>query len=77
MIRQKAIDPSSIIAPDKAPIHIAWERFTVGASVFVPCINTTKAIKQIKEITDPSDMQIRYSIRSEGGKWGVRIWRIL
>ena len=77
MTHQKAIDLSATIAPDKAPIHITWERFTVGASVFVPCINTTKAMKQIKEITDPSDIQIRHSIRSEGGKWGVRIWRIL
>ena len=77
MSRIKTIDLAATIAPDKVPIHIAWEKFTVGSSVFVPCINTTKAVNQIKQITDPSDMQIKWSVRSEGGKWGVRIWRTL
>ena len=39
------------IEPDGVPIEVAWDMFSVGSSVFVPCVNTVKASQQIKHVT--------------------------
>jgi len=65
------------INPDGVHIHIEWSRFVIGASFFIPCINTDKAIRQITKIVGTMEAQIRYTVRAEGGKWGVRVWRTL
>ena len=66
-----------ILNPDGVPIDVVWEYFTVGSSLFVPAINTTEAIAQIKRLAKYQHWEIRYTIRSEDGKWGLRVWRLL
>lgn len=65
------------IDPDGVEINIAWEQFSVGSSVFIPCINTRKAKKQVENFVSSMDMQIRAVARSENNKWGIRIWRLM
>ena len=36
----------SDLNPDGVRIIVAWDELVVGASVFIPCINTEEAMKQ-------------------------------
>ena len=65
------------INPDGIRIVLKWDAFVVGASFFVPCINTELAIKQLTTITDNKLQQVTTKIRVENGRLGVRIWRTL
>jgi len=64
------------IAPDGLLIVIDWDRMQVGSSVFVPCINTSLAKKQVKGAFELRGWQMRYVIRPERELWGVRFWRV-
>ena len=63
--------------PDGVKISIKWDKFVVGASVFIPCIDTEKAKKQLKRVASLKQYQISIQIRIENGMWGVRTWRHL
>jgi len=65
------------LTPDGVPIDVAWAEFEVGSSVFIPAINTTKLIAQLKDVANYHRWAIQHRIRSEGGKLGVRVWRVL
>lgn len=65
------------LAPDGIRLVVEWDGMVVGASIFVPCINTKKAIYQAKRITTEKGWGITGKTRIEGGKLGVRIWRVL
>lgn len=61
--------------PDGVTIVVAWGDFVVGSSFFVPCINTSKARRQVKAIAKKLGMGVKTETRIEGGKWGLRVWR--
>ena len=63
--------------PDGVKIIVKRDKFVVGASVFIPCINTEKAKKQLKRVASLKQYQISIQIRIENGMWGVRTWRHL
>lgn len=65
------------IAPDGIVFEVDVERFTIGTSMFIPCINTDKAINQIKRVTKLSAKQIEHRVVIEAGKYGIRVWRVL
>jgi len=65
------------LAPDGVRIIISWDSFTVGASVFIPCINTLELVRQVHKLTTPWKWVIHYRPGIEKGRWGVRIWRRL
>jgi hypothetical protein len=62
--------------PDGVRIVVAWDKFTPGTSVFIPCINTTAALRQIDEVTDAHDWVVTTRVRIENRQRGVRIWRV-
>jgi hypothetical protein len=62
------------IDPDGVPITVDITEFPVGASLFVPCINTTQAKRQIR--TRAKNVRLTFDIRIEGKKLGLRVWRI-
>lgn len=64
------------ISPDGVRIVIDWSRFVPGASVFIPCINTEKAIRHLTKAAEVSSADIVQRIRIEDGKYGVRVWRL-
>ena len=65
------------IEPDGVPIEVDWDKFSVGASVFIPCINTIKASRQVKYVTAHMGMLVQITTRAENKKWGIRVWRTL
>jgi hypothetical protein len=68
---------SDHVIPDGVEIAIDWTTFVVGASLFIPAINTTQLIKEMYEIAEEKNIQLKHQILIDGGKWGVRFWRIL
>jgi hypothetical protein len=65
------------LIPDGVEIAVEWDQFVVGASVFIPAINTTRLITEMYEIARDKNFQLKHQILIDGGKWGVRFWRIL
>ena len=63
--------------PDGVRITISWDNMSVGTSIFVPCLNTEKASRQIKAITNEKGWQIKQKVRIEDGKLGLRVWRFV
>jgi hypothetical protein len=65
------------LAPDGVRILVDWSRFTVGSSVFVPAIDTTELIGQFQSIANYYNWEIDYRYRVEGGRQGLRFWRLV
>ena len=65
------------LAPDGVPVRVAWAKFVPGASVFVPCVDTLECVRQLNEVAQHHDWTLDYRIIIEGGRWGVRVWRVL
>jgi len=73
----KAIPKTDDLHPDGVRIVVSWAEMPVGASVFVPCVNTEEAKKQVAKIAKKKGWKVQSHIRIEDKKFGVRIWRIL
>jgi len=63
--------------PDGVHITVNWNKLVVGASVFIPCINTEKARKQLKRVAQMKQYETTTHVCIENGMWGVRMWRLL
>ena len=63
------------INPDTIKIIIQWDKMVVGASVFVPCIDTEKAKQQLEKVAELKSWQVAMRVRIESEMFGVRIWR--
>ena len=68
---------TEILAPDGVPIRVAWDKFVPGASVFVPCLDVLECLRQANELAKERDWSLDFRTVIEGGRWGVRIWRVL
>lgn len=64
------------ISPDGVRIVIDWSKFVPGASVFIPCVNTVKAMSDIVDASGVSRKDMTHRVRIEDGKYGVRVWRL-
>jgi hypothetical protein len=65
------------IRPDGVTININWDVFDVGMSVFIPAINLVKLNKQMQIVANERKIQLKGFERIEGGKLGMRFWRLL
>jgi len=65
------------IAPDGVRIVIDWGTFELGASMFIPCVDTEEAVKQLRKITSRKGIKFSHKAMIVNEKWGVRIWRTL
>ena len=63
--------------PDKVKVIVDWDKMVVGASVFVPCVDTDKAKQQIKKIAEVKEWAVEVRVRIENDMFGVRIWRTM
>ncbi len=63
--------------PDGVRVIVDWEDMDIGTSIFVPCVNTEAAKKQIKTFFHSQAWQYVIKVRIEGGKLGVRAWRTI
>jgi hypothetical protein len=66
----------SDISPDGVRIVIDWDKFVVGTSVFIPCLNTKQAIADIVDASGISKSDLIKRVCIEGGMYGVRVWRM-
>lgn len=64
------------ISPDGIRIVIDWDKFVVGTSVFIPCLNTKKAIADIVDASGIPKKDLLKRISIEGGKYGIRVWKL-
>ncbi len=64
------------ISPDGVRIAIDWGKFVPGSSVFIPAINTNKAVEHLVKAARISKSQIAKRVCIENGKYGVRVWRL-
>jgi hypothetical protein len=64
------------IGPDGVRMIVDWDRMRTSDSVFVPCLNVTKALKQVEPIFDRRGWKMRVHVSVENNIMGIRIWRI-
>jgi len=48
----------------------------VSYSVFILCINTQAAVKQVKDIAKQKNWKVETRVVIENEKLGIRVWRI-
>ena len=65
------------LCPDGVVIHVNWDKFEVGSSVFIPAINLAELEKQVKNVANKMNFDIKSAERIENSKLGMRFWRIL
>lgn len=64
--------------PDAVRIVVDWGAMVVGSSVFIPCVDTDKALKQIKRIcVDEMEWDVVAKAVISGPYTGVRVWRLV
>jgi hypothetical protein len=65
------------LSPDGIKIVVNWDAMHVGASVFIPCLNTQVAKEQVVSLFKRKKWQVKVKIAIENGKLGIRIWRTI
>ena len=64
--------------PDGVRIVVDWGAMVVGSSIFVPCIDTDKALKQVKRIcVDEMEWDVVARAVISSSHTGVRVWILL
>ena len=61
--------------PDGVRIIVKWDDLVVGASAFIPCVNTEEAMRQAAKILVGRDYKTEARVVVEDEILGVRIWR--
>jgi len=70
-----AIRTNEDLDPDGVRMVVLWDQLQVTNSFFIPCVNTTKAISQVRSIFKTRGWQARVVITTQDDILGVRIWR--
>jgi hypothetical protein len=65
------------LSPDGVTVEVNWESMVIGSSIFVPCINTDEATRQVNKIFRDKHWELEHRLRIESGNLGVRFWRIM
>ena len=74
MVYQKPLKVDDL-NPDKVKVVVQWDAMVVGASVFIPCIDTEKAKQQLEKIAAFKSWQVAVRVRIEDKMFELRIWR--
>jgi len=56
--------------------RVNWRNFVVGSSFFIPCLDHSHALEQIKRTTKRLKFKVKTQIVLERGVTGLRVWRI-
>ena len=64
------------LSPDGVRVRVDWDDFVPGTSIFVPAVNLVELVSQMNVIAKEKDYMLDHHVRIEGGKLGVRFWRI-
>lgn len=63
------------LCPDGVRIVVPWKDMRVGESVFVPCINTTRAKREAAAVAKRLQITLKCRVCVEDYRLGIRIWR--
>lgn len=63
--------------PDGVHIIVNWAEMGVNMSVFIPCLNTEEATRQVQKVFADNGWQLETRVTIEDNKLGVRVWRTL
>ena len=74
---EQGVLKTSDLNPDGVRVIVAWDELVVGASVFIPCINTEEAMKQAAKIVVEKDFKTEARVVVEDEILGIRIWRTM
>jgi hypothetical protein len=74
---QRTVLRDDDLSPDGVRVIVAWADMDIGTSVFIPCVNTVEAKKQIKDLFRHKMWRHVIRVRIENGKLGVRVWRTI
>jgi hypothetical protein len=66
----------SDLSPDGVRIVVDWDKFVVGTSIFIPCVNTRQALFDIVSASGIPRSDLIKRVCVERGKYGVRVWRM-
>jgi hypothetical protein len=58
------------------PLLIEWDKFKVGTSFFVPCIDRKLTQRFVEEEAQRLKLNVVCKQVIEKGKYGLRVWRI-
>jgi hypothetical protein len=64
------------LGPDGVRIIVNWDKMVVGASAFVPCVNTSQCKKEVVDIAKRLGFSVECRVVVEDQKLGVRVWRL-
>lgn len=64
-----------VIKPDNVKILIHTDNLAEGASFFIPCLNSDKAVNQTTTAAAKEGIRLRHRKGVENGMYGVRFWR--
>ena len=56
--------------------QINWKAFKKGTSIFVPCLNSPKAVEEIMSTMKRLKVKVVTKVVIQDGVRGVRIWRL-
>jgi hypothetical protein len=56
--------------------RINWAKFIVGASFFIPCLDTEAALTEVTTVTKRLGYRIKTQVNVDKGIYGLRVWRI-
>ena len=56
--------------------NIVWERFGVGTSFFIPCLDVNEAMRKVKEVARRFRYGVKTKVVVEENIKGLRVWRI-
>ena len=61
---------------EKVKYDVNWRLFKRGYSFFIPCLNCSKAKKEVRETTNRLKLEILIKVVIVEGVQGLRIWRL-
>jgi hypothetical protein len=61
---------------EKVTYEVNWINFKVGYSIFIPCLNPSKAKKELMVPVRRLRYKVVTKVVIEDGVRGVRVWRV-
>lgn len=56
--------------------RVNWAKFKVGASIFIPCLDTDAALAEVIKVTKRLHYKVRHRVAVDEGIYGLRVWRV-
>lgn len=67
---------NDVLCPDGVDIYVNWRSFEPGMSIFIPAVDLHRLKNQMATVAMHRNFKIKSAERIEGGRLGMRFWRI-